>query len=110
MVTISDEEPEETTPINFFQNSNEKNFSILESSTRLETIGILALLFSAYLIKIAICKLKKRRKQKMNNQSAPNVNLQNLQNGLGILAAAAESLSQAGNVKQANSFQCNTAK
>lgn len=111
MVTINDEEPEETTPLNFV----ERDFSIFDSSTRLETMGILLLLFIAYLIKLIINKLKQNRTAiQMNKQAQPttqpNINLQNLQNGLGMLAAAAESLNNLNSLKQSNPFQCQYCK
>jgi hypothetical protein len=111
MVTIKDEEHEETTPLSFF----ERDFSVFDSSKRLETIGILLLLFIAYLIKLAINKLKRNRTTiQMNNQTQPttqpNINLQNLQNGLGMLAAAAESLNNLNNLKQPNTLQCQYCK
>lgn len=106
MVTINDEEPAETTPLSF-----ERDISVFDSSTRIETIGIFLLLFIAYIIKLAINKLKRNRTATPMNiltqpTTQPNINLQNLQNGLGMLAAAAESLNNLNNVKQANPLQC----
>lgn len=112
MITVSDEEPDDTTPINFFENLNENEFSVFDSSSRLEMISMILLLFFAYLIKRAIHNLKKNRSAKTTNQPAPtqNLNLHNLQNGLGILAAAAESLNQVGNLKEENPLQCKYCK
>ena len=111
MITVSDEEPDETTPINFFENLNEY-FSVFDSSSRLEMICMFLFLFFTFLIKKAIHRLTRNRSTKLVNQPAPskNVNLQDLQNGLGILAAAAESLNHVGNSKQENPLQCKYCK
>jgi hypothetical protein len=78
MVTINDEEPAETTQLCF-----ERDISLFDSSTRKETIGIFLLFFIAYLIKLAINKLKRNRnptpiKKLTQSTTQPNINLQNL--------------------------------